>query len=338
MSEGHCVIIGNGPAANEAARTLREKAPDLRVTIIGQETVGYYKPHLLPDYVAGTIPEEDLYVDPLNFYKENSIGLRLGQRVIHVDFHRRQVVLEHKEVVPFDGLIIAVGSKAKIPEPLEPFAGLMLTLKTVADARTWTETLSRTDSVLIVGGDLPSLSLVKALRSIGKKVTFILSDQSLWPIRENDAIRGKLSEVLASRGVDVLDSRTVKNVERISETVLEVRTENRSVKVGVVGAFYGLVPNVGFLKRTGLDIERGILVDECLRTRFPRVYAVGDCAQVYHPGIRDYWVSIGYGNAIGLGRIAALNLAGSTVRTHVEPESIFRVDGITANVSWWMEF
>ncbi len=138
--------------------------------------------------------------------------------------------------------------------------------------------------------------------------------------------------------MDVLDSRTVKNVERISETVLEVRTENRTVKVGVVGAFYGLVPNVGFLKRTGLDIERGILVDEFLRTRFPHVYAVGDCAQVYHPGIRDYWVSIGYGNAIGLGRIAALNLAGSTVRTHVEPESIFRVDGITANVSWWMEF
>ncbi len=177
MSEGHYVIIGNGPAANEAARTLREKVPDLRVTIIGQEQEGYYKPHLLPDYVAGAIPEEDLYVDPLNFYKEKSIGLRLGQRVVDVDFTRRHVVLEHKEVVPFDGLIIAVGGKPKIPEPLEPFASLMLTLKTVADARTWTETLSRTDSVLIVGGDLPSLSLVKALRSIGKKVSFILSDQ-----------------------------------------------------------------------------------------------------------------------------------------------------------------
>ncbi len=146
MSEGHCVIIGNGPAANEAARTLREKAPDLRVTLIGQEPVGYYKPHLLPEYVAGSIPEKDLYVDPVNFYKEKSIGLRLGQRVVDVDFTRRHVVLEHKEVVPFDGLIIAVGGTPRIPEPLERFAGLMLTLKTIADARVWIETLSRTDS------------------------------------------------------------------------------------------------------------------------------------------------------------------------------------------------
>jgi NAD(P)H-nitrite reductase large subunit len=338
MSEGHCVIIGNGPAANEAARTLREKAADLRITMIGQEPEGYYKPHLLPEYVVGSIPEGDLYVDPFNHYKEKDIGLRLGQRVVDVDFANRHVVLEHKEVVPFDGLIIAVGGRPKIPEPLEPFASLMLTLKTVADARKWIETLSRAESVLIVGGDLPSLSLTKALRRIGKKVSFILSDQSLWPIRYTDAIREQLSQVLAARGVEVLDSRILKGVERTSDTLLTVRTENTSFEVAAVGAFYGLVPNVEFLKRSGLDIERGILVDEYLRTRFHNVYAVGDCAQVFNPDIRDYWVSIGYGNAVGLGRIAGLNLAGSTVRAEVEPESIFRIDGTIAHVSWWMEF
>jgi NADPH-dependent 2,4-dienoyl-CoA reductase/sulfur reductase-like enzyme len=338
MSQGHCIIIGNGPSANEAARTLRQADADLRITLIGQEPVGYYKPHLLPDYISGSISEADLYVDPLSFFREKSIGLRLGQPVVDVDFTQRRVILEHQETVPFDGLIIAVGGKPNIPEPLERFADLMLTLKTVADARTWIETLKRVDSVLVVGGDLPSLSFVKALRSMGKEVTFILSDRSLWPIRYSDPVREQLAGVLASRGVQVLDSRTVKGVERLSDTELEVRTEDRTVKTGAVGAFYGLVPNVAFLKRSGLDMERGILVDEFLRTRFPNVYAAGDCAQVYHPGMRDYWVSIGYGNAVGLGRIAALNMAGSSVSADVQPESIFRVDGIIANVAWWTEF
>jgi len=108
--------------------------------------------------------------------------------------------------------------------------------------------------------------------------------------------------------------------------------------VGMVGAFFGLVPDVGFLSRSGLTIDRGILVDEYLNTGFEGIYATGDCAQIYHPEIRDYWVSIGHENARNLGRIAALNLAGGRVRADVGKESIFDIEGIRVNTSWWMEY
>ena len=87
----------------------------------------------------------------------------------------------------------------------------------------------------------------------------------------------------------------------------------------------------------GAEIDRGVLVDEYLNAGFPGIYAAGDCAQIYHPEIGDYWISIGHDNACCLGRIAATNLAGGALKTYVKPESIFAVNGININSSWWTE-
>ena len=117
---------------------------------------------------------------------------------------------------------------------------------------------------------------------------------------------------------------------------IEVHTECETVRADIVGAFFGLVPDVRFLARSGLKIDRGILVDEYLNTGFDGVYATGDCAQVYNPEINDYWVSIGHDNAVALGKTAALNLIGERVKA--EPECIFNVQGLCINSSWWVEF
>jgi len=338
MTEEHFVIIGNGPAANEAAVTLRENSHRARITIISKERVRYYRPHLLPDLIAGKVNQEALYVNPASFYKDRGIKLRLGQPVVAVDLCARRIILEHKEMVPFHGLIIATGGRPRIPEPFQVFEELMLTLKTPADARLWIEKLATAESVLIIGGDLTSFALARALVSLGKRVAFILNEDSFWPLPFSEEICQQASRKLGERGVEVIECRRIRRITRVSEDLTEVETDRETLRVGILGAFFGLVPDVKFLVGSGLDIERGILVDEHLRTRHEGVYAAGDCAQVFHPGIRDYWVSIGYENARRLGRIAALNLLGGVYRVGVPPESIFRVDGITVNNSWWMEF
>ncbi len=338
MAHQHFVIIGNGPAANEAAITLRAQASDGRITMIGKEPIRYYRPHLLPDYIAGKISEEDLYANPLAFYKENDIKLRLGQKVVAADLAANELVLEHKEIVRFDGLIIATGGKPRIPEPLQVFEDLMLRLKTVSDAKRWVDKLAKVDSVLIVGGDLTSLSFTKALLHLGKKVYFMLYGDSFWPFGLNDGLFCEVAQRLADRDVECVNSRRILRLARVSEDLVEVETEDRKLRVGALGAFFGLVPDVKFLATSGLVIERGIIVDEFLRTRFEGVYAAGDCAQVYHPKVRDYWVSIGYDNARNLGRIAAMNLAGSCLCAEAVPSGICQMDEILVNTSWWMEF
>ncbi len=338
MSMKRFVIIGNGPAANHAAKALRENSSESRITIFSKDPFRSYRAHLLPDFIAGLIKEEDLYNSSYAHYNEMDINLRLGQRVVSVDFSKRNVILDHKEVVPFDGLIVATGGKPRLPEQFQLFQDIMLTLKTPLDARMWVEKLSNVDSVLIIGGDLTSLSLTKALLKLHKRVKFILNDDAFWPVPLNEEIYRAVTGRLEQRGVEIVHCRRIRRITQLEENLLEVETDREILETGVLGAFFGLVPDVGFLARTGLDIDRGILVDEFLKTRFANVYAAGDCAQVYHPALRDYWVSIGHENATALGRIAALNLAGSHFEVQVKPESILEVGGVKINTSWWTEF
>ena len=337
MAQEHFVIVGNGPAANSAALTLRDKAPEARITILSRDIYGHYQPNLLPNFVAGKIAEDQLYVEPPEFYRDKNIKLRLGQEVVDTNFSAHEVMLAHKEVVRFDGLIIAVGGIPRIPEPLLVFEDLMLTLKTVTDAKTWIEKLKRVDSVLIVGGDLTSLAFTKALLSLGKQVSFILDEGAFWPIKFDNEVRVRISANLQKRGVEVIPCKKIRSIACVHEDLCDVETDAGRKEAGVVGAFFGLVPNVKFLARSGLAIERGILVDEYLKTPFDGVYAAGDCAQVYQPQLRDYWISIGYQNAENLGRIAALNLVGGYVSAEASLESIYTVKGITVNTSWWQE-
>ena len=338
MSSEHFVVIGNGPAGHQAALTLREAAPAASVTVISKDQGLPYKPHLLPRWLAGEIQAEDLALCPLEAYREKGIKLRCGQKVRALDLSGRRVVLDHKEILPFSGLIIAVGGRPRIPEPLHPFEDLLLTLKTPSDAANWKEALARVDSVLILGGDLTSLAVTRALLTLGKKVFFLLDEDALWPLRSTPELLREVARSLSRRGVEVLPSWRLKGIARLADTRYEVQFDGERIRVGTIGAFFGLVPDVRFLAGSGLRIDRGILVDEYLGTGFDGVYATGDCAQIYHPEIRDYWVSVGYANALALGRTAALNLAGGRCSTEARLESILEVQGIRVNTSWWLEF
>jgi len=342
MAEQHFVVIGNGPAGNKAALTLRLEDPDARITLINRARGGSYRPHLLPHFVAGRIEEEDLCIFSPASYKERDIKLRCGQEVIGVDFDRREIFLDHREKLSFDGLIIAVGGKPRIPEHVFVFQDLMLTLKTVDDAKVWTERLKSSESVLIIGGDLTSLSFTKELVGMGKKVYFALNEDAFWPLRFNKRLFEEVSARLSEKGVEVLKHAELTGMSRHSDGLLVVEMEAGEIVVNLIGAFFGLVPDVRFLSGSGLRIDRGILVDEYLNTGFEGVYAAGDCAQIYHPEILDYWVSIGHDNAVALGQTAALNLVGERKRampsSECLTECVFDVQGVNVNTSWWMEF
>jgi NAD(P)H-nitrite reductase large subunit len=336
MKDQHFVVIGNGPAGNEAALTLRENAKEARITLVSRETGGCYRPHLLPRFISGKFTEDDLHVFSPSSYKEMGIKFRSGQEVIAVNLERNEIVLDHREIIKYDGLIIALGGKPRIPEGLQVFKDLMLTLKTIDDAKIWSKKLEKAESVLMIGGDLTSLSFTRQLIDMDKKIYFAINENAFWPMRFSASLHDEVSESLVKKGVTVLDYSRIKSMTVLPEGGIEMQTGKGTVTADVIGAFFGLVPDVSFLARSGLKLDRGILVDEYLNTGFDCVYATGDCAQIYHPEIRDYWISIGHDNAVALGKSAALNLIGEKIKA--APECIFNVQGVCANSSWWLEF
>ena len=120
---------------------------------------------------------------PVEEYKNMAIKLRSGQKVVALNPGQKELILDHKEVLRFSGLIIAVGGKPRIPEPLLIFKDVLFTLKTLEDARVWKEEVARVDSVLMMGGDLTSLAVTKALLGLGKKVYFMVNEEAFWPLR-----------------------------------------------------------------------------------------------------------------------------------------------------------
>lgn len=338
MGERHYLVVGNGPAGNQAVHTLREVAPDDRVTLVSRARVSSYSPRLLPDFIAGKIREEEIFLCPFEAYAEKGIKVRSCQEAVAVDVEKQLLTLDHKEVVPYDGLIIAVGGVPHLPAGLEPFHDLIFTLKTLEDARVWIDTLREADRILLIGGDLTSFAVTRALLHLGKKVSFILNDDAFWPLRPEAERFDRVAALLGDRGVNVLPHRSIKSVARLPDGSLEARLDEGRVAADMIGAFFGLLPDVDFLKKSGMRIDRGILVDEYLCTGCGGVYAAGDCAQIYHPALRDYWVSVGHDNARLLGRIAALNLASGEGKEKAQPESMFTLRGIRVNTSWWEDY
>lgn len=333
----HYVVVGNGVAGNRAAEVLREGDPEARVTIVSDEATPFYFRHKLRDFVVGAADEDALLVRPLSWWSDRRIRLRLGQRVQRVDFASRTLYLAHMEKLHWTRLVICAGSRPRVPETLWQSRQHLTVLKTIEDARALRARFADVRHVLVAGGDLVSVRTAAAFLRAGRRVTFLVDRDAFWPLSPSAELRAELAAALRARGAEVVEDDEIALVEAVGEAREVTLRSGRRVRCDVVGAFFGLVPDVDFLIGSGIDQERGILVDEHLRTSIEGVWAAGDCAQVYNPELRNWWVSVGWGNAERLGEVAARNVLGDAAKATGPAESALHCDGVVVATRWWVD-
>ena len=334
-ADDHYVIIGNGPAGNLAADTLREHDRDARITIISGEPWSYYYKHKLIDYIKGTACDEDLAARKPCVYKEKNIRLRLGQVVERMDPLQNRLYLRHMEVMGYTKLIVACGASPRILPAVSGFGKYLNLLSTCSDAHDHLDLIRKNRRFLVLGGDPISFKFVRMLKDMGKEVTFMLYADAFWPFTLTADMVESVEKSMISRGVKILAGQGLKTVGPAGEGVEFLTDGGVSDTVDSIFAFLGMVPNIGFVLGSGIDTDRGILVDEHLKTNFDNVYAAGDCAQIYNPDIRSYWLSIGWKNASIQGALAAHNLLGEHRVINPSPKNLLEVEGFTVDTSWW---
>ena len=331
----HYVIIGNGPAGNHAAITLRKKDKDAKITIISDECVPYYYKPKLTDFIADEIPREALMVNFLDSYKAKDIRIRLGQEVERIDPESKTLFLQHMEKIEFSKLIIASGSRERVLPTMSRYANHLKFITSYTDVMAVKEEIKKVKKFFIFGGDLVGFKFLRMLNSMGKTVTILIYPNAFWPYNLTDDMLAKITESLSNFNTDIIVKDDISTIEELNGSYRVKTQKGIEKKVDMVFSFNGLSPNIDFAKGSGIDIDYGILVNEYLKTNVDSIYACGSCAQIYNPTTKNYTTSIGWPNAVVQGEVAAFNLLGDHKIIESVGRKYFDLEGVKIKTTWW---
>ncbi|MDH3475038.1 MAG: FAD-dependent oxidoreductase [Rhodospirillales bacterium] len=310
----HNVIIGHGSAGNGAATTLRERDPDCRITIINMGSLPFYNRYDLPRVFQDCDDWRDILAHPPSYYDEQRITLRRNSRVVDVDGRARTITFAHNEVMHYDRLLVCAGGRGYLPEELSDYRHLMHGFGSFEAAVSMREALSDGGTVIMLGGDMIGLDLARTLVATGRRVVLVANDYTFWPHRVAADERDGHLHALTHMGIEVRDGAHPIAVEAVGESGSARRLvfeDGATLEGDVVMPFYGLVPSVEFMLRSGVDIERGLLVDPWLRTTDENIWAAGDVCQIWSDEEKAYRFYYGWTNVRVMGEVVARNVTGA---------------------------
>ncbi len=331
----HYVIIGNGPAGNHAAIGLRKKDREARITIISDECVPFYYKPRLTEFIADKTDKKDLIVRSMASYKEENIRIRMGQKVSRIQTDSKSIFLQHMEKINYTKLIIASGSRARVLPYMSSYASHMNFITSYTDVMEYKKKIQSADKFFLFGGDLVGFKFLKLLASMGKEITVMIDPNSFWPFNLTDDMLDKIFSNLSQLDVSIIIKDFILSIEK-QENSFRLKTGKGIEKnVDIIFSFNGLSPNIEFVKGSGIDYDRGILVNEYLQTNIDSIYACGSCAQIFNPTIKSYTTSIGWPNAVSQGEVSALNLLGDHKVIKSAGRKYFDLEGVKIKTTWW---
>lgn len=308
------VIIGNGVAAIGAVEGIRQTDLQNPITIIAAEPYATYSRPLIANLLRRKIHEADLAYRPEAFYRDNKVTLLLGRTATKIDVAAHRALLEDGDKVPYDKLLIATGGKPFIP-PIQGKDGPdVYTFTTLDDAKKLDALVSKIKQIVVIGGGLIGLKAAESLHDRGLKVTVVeLADRILSTAFDQTAgniIGNRLAEV----GIEVITENSVKEIVRENGRVKGIILndgQNRSCEAVVIAI--GVIPDKDIVKGTGIETNRGIVVNDYLETSVSGIYAAGDVAEALDLLSGERRVVPIWPNAYNQGQYAGRNMAGARV-------------------------
>ncbi|MDQ2630997.1 MAG: nitrite reductase large subunit NirB [Actinomycetota bacterium] len=280
MNEAGIVVVGGGIAAQSLCEEIRERDAAVPLTMIcGEPCLPYDRVRLSELLVSDEAPAT-LALRPREWYEDREVKTLLGRRVAFADTGLRRLTLDDQEEIPYDRLVLATGSDPLLP-PLPglelpgvlPFRGPEHCEEIRAAAR------GGAARVAVIGGGLLGLEAAYGVAAQDCAVTVVHLMDRLMERQLDPPAAALLQPAMEELGVDVL-------LERQTEAILgNGRVEGlrfaggEEIECDLVVISIGIRPQTSLAESAGIEVGRGILVDDEMRTSAPSVWAVGECAE-----------------------------------------------------------
>ncbi|MDQ3956495.1 MAG: FHA domain-containing protein, partial [Actinomycetota bacterium] len=309
-------IIGDGAAGTTAAFYVRRHDPKGRITIFAEESNPAYYRSALTNYLMGELRAEQLFAVPPNFYSEFKVERTLA-RVTGIDTDKDVLSLSTGERRNYDELMIATGSRARSPDfPGADLPGVM-TMRTMQDARFIMDFVQSGNlkKAVVVGGGILGLELVAGLRSRGVEVSYVVRGNRFMPT----LLDRIASDLVVTRcrhfGVEVRMNEEIAEAypdQHGNFYAARLKNSADAVEGQLLVVAIGITPNVELTKGSKINVARGVVVDDRMRTNVPNVYAGGDVAQVTDPRTNAQLLLGLWEPARHHGRTAGINMSGGS--------------------------
>lgn len=272
------VIIGNGIAATSAATKIREFDASCEITMLSDENTPFYSRPRLLDYLAGKVSFEQITIKSEQWYNKLNIELVSGAKVFSITPQENKIITS-KGDISYDALLVASGASAATPPFFRPDLKNVFRLRTKEDADRIIAAAQHVRTAAIIGGGLLGIETGFALTSRGLTTTVIEIADRLLPKQLDAESSLLLKASLEEKGLRFLTGKQAAALDADREGLCITCTDATVLRADIIVVSAGIRPNVGFLEGSGVNVGRGIIVDEKLRTNIGNIYAAGDCAE-----------------------------------------------------------
>lgn len=310
MARRKHLIIGCGSAGLSALEQIRRLNFEDEIKIVTMEDSLPYSPTILPYLLSGKIDEAHVSMRDGNYFEQTRATFARSKKVVSIFPDAKQVVYQDGEKENYDTLLIASGSEAIRP----PIKGLgedtFLGFHTIADRRRLLKQLADKSDVAVLGAGLVGMEVATGLVERGCRVIIVEKESRLLPLYFDQEAESLIRSIFLARGVQLLTGREVSEVKPKNGKVEISLSQGEPIVTNLLVTCVGVKARTPFIARTGIAVNRGILVDRRMKTSMEDIYAAGDVAETVNfftgkPGMNPIIPS-----AVEQGEIAGSNMAG----------------------------
>jgi len=318
------LVIGAGMAGQATVETaLAHDSEAFEVTMVGAESELPYDRVLLSQLLAGSVGEVELWLRPQAWYEKHGVETATGTAVARLDVDERRALLDDGTVRDYDQVVIATGSRPVLP----PIDGLeragVRAFRSLHDVRAMLAAARPGQRAVVVGGGLLGLEAARGLSERGLRVSVVELAPRLMAAQLDELGARLLERAMRSLGVEIHTGRSVSEVRGDGVPQAAVLDDGRELEAELVVVAAGIRPEAELGTMAGLEVGRGIVVDDEMRASAPETWAVGECAE--HRGtVHGLWAPV-----LEQARAAGASLAGRPAAFHGSaPATTLKVSGV----------